>query len=158
MQVLTAFSFLRSIEFYVIATVVAAAVLALCARPARRAAAKEHRVGGWLVEGDYDTEPSLKISVGADGAVTIRRTGLRDMYDGGSVALMIEQRGFDLDVREVRASSGRGIEPCTEAVFVLTFLGAERYHIKYTADPSSRFAAFGLHVRPGIRQEVRLGQ
>ena len=37
-----------------------------------------------------------------------------------------------------------------EAVFVLDFLAPEWYHIQYLNEHDGRFAAFTLHVRPGI--------
>lgn len=153
----TAFTFLHSVEFYVVMTVVAAAVLALCVRPSQLKAAVRHSVGGWMTEGDYDIDEHLRISCGDDGSVTIRRAGLRGMYVSGGMSLEIEQRGFDLEIRERRITGGMFSDcPATEAVFVLTFLAPEWYHIKYTSDPGSRFAAFSLHVRPGLTMDVPL--
>lgn len=151
--------FLHSVEFYVILTVVAAGVLALCIRPSRRGAAVFHTVEGWVCEGDDSVaEPRLEIECLSNGSVLIRRTALVGVGDTGNVSITVEQRGFDLDITE-NITGGRRISGSAEsrdAVFVLSFLGQEWYHIHYTAWPGTRYAAFSLHVRPGIRTAAAL--
>lgn len=152
--------FLHSVEFYVIVTVVAAGVLALCIRPSRRGAAVFHTVEGWVCEGDDDSDsgPRLEIECLANGSVLMRRTDADAAGDTGNVSISVEQRGFDLDITE-NITPGRrlsGTAESRDAVFVLSFLGQEWYHIHYTAWPGTRYAAFSLHVRPGIKTTALL--
>lgn len=148
--------FYRTVEFYVLATFMAAAVLAYCVKPSRRGSAVQRFEQGWLTEGELDAEPALYIVCLDSGGVQIRRTGLPVTGASGAVSLAIEQIGFDLDCKERRVD-GAGA-PMREAVFVLTFLGSEWYHINYHDEASGRFAAFSLHVRPGIKMRVPLKQ
>lgn len=148
--------FYRTIEFYVMATFLAAAVLAFCLRPSRKGAAIQRFEEGWLTEGNVDAEPTLDITCLDNGGVQIRRTGLPVTGDSGAVSLVIEQIGFDLECKERRVD-GAGA-PMREAVFVLTFMGSEWYHLNYRDESTGRFAAFNLHVRPGIKMQVPLKQ
>jgi hypothetical protein len=43
------------------------------------------------------------------------------------------------------------ITPANNAVFYLTGLAHERYHIKYNSDSTSSFTTLTLHNRPGLR-------
>lgn len=150
---------LHSVEFYVVLTIIAAAVLAFCLRPARKDSVVEISTTGWLVAGDGDGVPRLLIVCNDDGSVTFRRTGLSGMYADGAIGLTIYKRGFDWEIFERRTSPGRCTEePAYEAVFVLRDIAPDWHHIKYNCDPATRFAAFSLHVRPGIRQSVDLYQ
>lgn len=148
--------FYRTVEFYVVATFLAAAVLAYCVKPSRKGSAIQRFEEGWLTEGEIDAEPMLIVECLDNGAVQIRRTGLPVTGASGAVSLVIEQIGFDLDCKERRVD-GAGA-PMREAVFVLTFMGSEWYHINYRDEASGRFAAFSLHVRPGIKMQVPLKQ
>ena len=151
--------FFHSVEFYVIATVVAAAVLAVCLRPSRKGQAVLHTVAGFLCEGVPEAEPALHVECLESGNVLIRRTGLSGIYATGALSLAVNQIGFDLEIQE-RLPPGAGFDglQISEAVFVLNFLGPDWYHISYTTDPSDRFAAFSLHVRPGLKTTVPLKQ
>lgn len=153
--------FLHSVEFYVIMTVVAAAVIALCVRPSQRAAAQTHTVGGWLCEGpEAVAQPMLHIECLENGDVLLRRTGVVNVGATGALSLAILQMGFDLEVGErlTPGASAAGVPDPTEAVFILKFLAPEWYHVRYTTDPGDRFAAFALHVRPGLKMTVPLRQ
>lgn len=151
--ILLSYGFFHSVEFYVILTLVAAAVLAVCARPSRRGAARQYFATAMLsapVESVGD-EPHIEIFCRQDGGVAIVRRGLEHVYASGTVALAIEVIGFDVHIKERITAGNPADGPATEGVFLLDFFGPEWYHIKYTADPSGRMAAFTLHVRPGLR-------
>ena len=45
-----------------------------------------------------------------------------------------------------------------DAVFVFNFMGPEYYHLRWNNHIGDRFAAFTLHVRPGIKTSVDLRQ
>lgn len=155
--------FLHSPEFYVIMTVVAAAVLALCIRPSRREAAVTRTVSGWICPGDdsrpFDAPPRLEIECLRNGNVLLKRTDIAHLGVTGALTLQVTQIGFDLQIQEhLTPGAGLSENSVEDAVFVINFLAPERYHIHYVADPGDRFAAFTLHVRPGIKTAVELRQ
>lgn len=154
-------AFLHSVEFYVLMTVAAAAAVALMVKPGQRGAAVLHSVEGWLCEGSAapDDEPVLHVECTADGRVLIRRTALPHLGAGGTVSLSVTQTGFDLEIAERTVAQGRGTGAATDdAVFALSFLAPERYHVRYTNQAGDRFAAFSLNNRPGLRLTVPLRQ
>ena len=207
LQIVAAFAarveFFRTVEFYVVATVVAAAVIILSTRPSGSKPVQT-RFARATFEPDTepsDAEPSLEISVRDDGMVVFTRHGLGRIRKGTVVALAITVKGFDVTLKErITAASSHaermyarlesqdadastsdassmcckstaldapehkdGIEDFDKtaasasshpvnmlAVFVLDFFAPEWYHIQYINEHDGRFAAFTLHVRPGI--------
>lgn len=151
--VLCGIDFFHSVEFYVILTVVAAAVVALCARPSRRGEARQFFATGILsspVESVGD-EPQIEFVCQDDGGVALVRRGLRNVYASGTVALAIEQRGFDVTMRERVTAGSPADGGVTDALFMFDFFASEWYHIRYESEATGRMAAFSLHVRPGLR-------
>lgn len=145
-----------SIEFYVIAAVVASAVVGLCVRPSSKGEAVTRLLAGELSPagdaGAYST-PSIELLVEEDGSVTLTRQGLDGMvHASGALSLVVNVAGFDISVEE-RLTPGRPAadmpEPA-EARFTLDFLGAERYHMRYYSEATGGMAVTPLHVRPGI--------
>lgn len=207
LQIVAAFAarieFFRTVEFYVVATVVAAAVIILSTRPSGSKPVQT-RFARATFEPDTepsDAEPSLEVSVRDDGMVVFTRHGLGRIREGTVVALAITVKGFDVTLKErITAASSHaermyarlesqdadaptsdassmyckstaldapehkdGIEDFDKtaasasshpvnmsAVFVLDFFAPEWYHIQYINEHDGRFAAFTLHVRPGI--------
>lgn len=207
LQIVAAFAarieFFRTVEFYVVATVVAAAVIILSTRPSGSKPVQT-RFARATFESDTepsDAEPSLEVSVRDDGMVVFTRHGLGRIREGTVVALAITVKGFDVTLKErITAASSHaermyarlesqdadasasgvssmcckstaldapehkdGIEDFDKtaasasshpvnmsAVFVLDFFAPEWYHIQYINEHDGRFAAFTLHVRPGI--------
>ena len=147
-------SWFGTVEFYVIAGTVAAAVIALSALPARRGAAQLHMAAGRLEEPDAldDPErPRLDVEVTPRGTVRITRRGLKGIGSDGAVSLAATVIGFDVKIEE-RLTPGRtGAQEPGHAVFDLDFFAPERYHISYNSDDAGLFAAFTLAVRPGLR-------
>lgn len=159
----------HSVEFYVILTVVAAAILAFCARPSQRGEAETHLLAGVLSDAPDTENPSITVECLENGDVTITRHGLRGIYSTGAASLAITQIGTDLKIIE-RLTPGPRPYPATdddgnvqapadivEALFTLNFMGRGWYHIKYEAE-GNFFAAFSLHVRPGITIQRSLVQ
>lgn len=141
----------NTVEFYVIAGAVAAAVVAMSALPSRRGAAVLHLEAGELLPADGEpARPGLEVGVDRHGRVVITRHGLRGIAMDGAVSLAINVTGFDISVEE-RLTPGNATEMAASARFVLDWLGAERYHIKYNGEDAGVFAAFSLPVRPGIK-------
>ncbi len=139
-----------SVEFYVVAFIIAAAIIALSVKPASRGQAETIFVKGVL---DCDSSnspahPEICLKVNDDNSVTLIRKGLDDVTDTSAVTLVITKISFNLQIKE-RVASLPG-QPVNQAVFSLDFLAPERYHITYQAENSERFTAFSLLVKPGI--------
>ncbi len=195
--------FFHTVEFYVVATVVAAAVIILSTRPSGTKPVQT-RFARATFEPDFepsDAEPMLEVTVREDGMVVFTRHGLGRVRAGTVVALAITVKGFDVtlkeritaasphaegmyarlenqgadtttsctsagDCRYVGADARAGVAESEDsgvpdavatnfqgnmsAVFVLDFFAPEWYHIQYINEHDGRFAAFTLHVRPGI--------
>lgn len=168
--------FLHSVEFYVVATVIAAAVIILCTRPSGTKPVQTRFAHAILRPDTGAADPSLEITVRDDGAVILVRHGLGQVRAGTAVALAVTIKGFDLTLKErvtahvpAPSASSEGPEhpevpgssgpsENMEAVFVLDFLAPEWYHIQYLNEHDGRFAAFTLHVRPGIHTTRPLKQ
>lgn len=145
-----------SIEFYVIAAVVAAAVVGLCVRPSSKGEAVTRLLAGRLFAGGddgSDDTPSIELLVEQDGSVTLTRHGLYGLvHASGALSLVVNVAGFDISVEE-RLTPGRpasDVPEPVEARFTLDFLGAERYHLRYYSEATGGLAVTPLHVRPGI--------
>ena len=192
--------FFHTVEFYVVATVVAAAVIILSTRPSGTKPVQT-RFARAAFEPDTesaDAEPMLEVTVRDDGMVVFTRHGLGRVRAGTVVALAITVKGFDVTLKEritAASSHAEGMytrlknqgadtaASCTSAgdyryveadvragaeglgdsttvaanpqgnmsaVFVLDFFAPEWYQIRYLNEHDGRFAAFTLHIRPGI--------
>lgn len=145
-----------SIEFYVIAAVVASAVVGLCVRPSSKGETVTRLLAGELspaCDDCADSTPSIELLVEEDGSVTLTRRGLDGMvHASGALSLVVNVAGFDISVEE-RLTPGRpaaDVPEPAEARFTLDFLGAERYHLRYYSEATGGLAVTPLHVRPGI--------
>lgn len=155
--------FLSSVEFYVYATLVAAAIVAFLARPSARGEARQHLLAGDLSNatgrnwGEIATvQPAISLIVRDDGAVVLFRHGIDGVSTSGAVSLAITVIGFDITIEE-RIVPGNDIdEPIDTATFVLDFLAPDRYHLKYNSSATSRFATTTLLVRPDFNKQVNL--
>ena len=84
--------FLGSVEFYVYATLVAAAIVAFLARPSSRGEARQHLLSGELSNATgrtwsdtTTTQSSISICVRDDGAVMLFRHGIVRVSSSGAV-------------------------------------------------------------------------
>lgn len=155
----------QSVEFYVIAAVMAAMIVALCARSDDRGPVREILLAGVISrerdDGNEDADPSIELICNDDGSVVLRRHGLLGVYASGAVSLAIEVKGFDVKIRE-RVVPGRDDsgEPVYTASFILDFMAREHYFISYVSDSTpfatSQTASLTLSNRPGNRVEKRL--
>ena len=141
----------NTVEFYVIAGVLAAGAVAAAALPQRRGQAVLHLVGGDLSGTDEGGigEPGIDIEVTDDRNVIIRRTGLTNVTDNGAASLAINVIGFDVNIEE-RLTPGNGWPTVDTATFRLDFFAPERYHVKYNSEDTGLFTAFTLNVTEGI--------
>ncbi|MDE5554558.1 MAG: hypothetical protein K2J10_05185 [Muribaculaceae bacterium] len=149
-------------EFYVIVSVVAAAVIAAVSLPERKGEVKLHLLAGELHEAgstlraDTPGSGSVTFTVGAGNVVTLRRDGLSGVALDGALSLAVKVSGFDITIEE-RVTAGSSCSPmAASATFELNFLAPEWYHIRYESETFSEHASLTLHVREGITLTKRL--
>ncbi len=143
--------FFTSVEFYVILAVIAAAIVAFAARPGGTGPVQEFLLAGTLSRGSANARPELAIEVRPNGQVRLVRRGVDGITDDGAVSLAVKVKGTDVMIEE-RLTPGKGIlEPDVSAEFLIKFLKPARYHVKYNSQKTGLFAAFPLHVTPGIK-------
>ncbi|MDE5569016.1 MAG: hypothetical protein K2J12_11345 [Muribaculaceae bacterium] len=157
MEMVLVASVFQTVEFYVIVSVVAAAVIAVVSLPERKGEVKLHLIAGELLQqADFEAADGpgngqLLIEVHAGNFVSIRRTGLDGVTMAGAVSLAVKVSGFDIVIEErVTAGAASPFGMATGALFHLDFLAPEWYHIRYESERFSEHAAFTLHVREGI--------
>ena len=145
-------------EFYVIVSVIAAAVITIAALPDRKRAAVQHLVAGELlssVDAPENVGPGhgrIEIEVHEGNFVSLRRYGLAGVTMSGAVSLAIEVAGFDIVIQErVTPGAASPFGMADVALFHLDFLAPEWYHIRYESEQYSEHTALTLHVRPGIK-------
>ena len=94
--------FFHSTEFYVIASMAAAAVVGLCVRPPSRGEAIERLLAGTLCRSDSnDPEPRVTISCPEDGGpVLLTRSGLAGLTSAGAVSLAVTVTGTAVAIAE----------------------------------------------------------
>lgn len=152
---LLASSVFQSVEFYVIAVVVAAAIVALLGRRPSTGPARRYVFDGvTTLEESADAQPSIELTCLDDGTVALKRRGLRDVRQDGQVTIEAEVIGFDVRITE-RIVPGRWPDPVDTALFNLPFMGREHYFISYTSPLSDSqeelFCSLTLLNRPGNR-------
>lgn len=134
--------FFASTEFYVIASVLAAAILALCVKPASRGEVIEQLLEGTLCNtADENTSPRITMATNTDGKVMLTRSGLNGLTTHGAVSLVATRIGTDIIIEE-RIVQSSGGEPIDTALFTLDIMPAGRCHVKYNSDATGLFAAF----------------
>ena len=138
-------------EFYIIAGVIAAAIIAYAALPSRRGAAVLHTVAGTLSDsGSTEVPAGIDVSIDDAGHMVIYRRGLPDVGDDGAASLAVTIIGFDISIEERLTVGKYPIERRDTATFTLDFLAPERYHVRYNSDTANLFTAFSIPIRPGI--------
>lgn len=143
-------SFVGSVEFYVILFTVAAAVVGLCVRPAKRGEAVTYILQGHPTATGETSPPAITARCHADGSVTFVRSGL-ELDSDAETSYMVTRRGFDLLIEEhtVNPSPSPTMIPTT-VEFSLGNLAPERYHVRFESRQSSLTAIFTLTVRDGF--------
>lgn len=139
----------HTVEFYVIAVVVAAMIVGFVARPAARGEAKQFLLAGDLSYDDEYAVPAITIEVLDSGLVVLRRHAIEDMTTSCAVSLAITIIGWDITIEE-RLSNGYYTDPAIDtATFYLDFLAPERYHLRYNSESTGLFTATSITIRPG---------
>lgn len=140
-----------SVEFYVIAAVVAAAVVAFSARKDDEGPVRQILLPGVLVTSDRKPGNMIELICNEDGSVVLRRYGVEGVTVSGAVSLAVTIRGFDVLIKERIVEGNPEDEMIDTASFVLDFMGEERYFISYSAETAGLFAALTLKNRVGNR-------
>ena len=156
LSIITA-SVFQTVEFYVIVSVIAAAVIALTSLPERKGEVKLYLIAGQLFQQTDNststevTSGTLHIEVQAGNIVNIRREGLEEVTMNGAVSLAVKVSGFDIVIEERITPGNVSAEGVANSVvFRFDFLAPEWYHIRYESERFGEHAAFTLHVREGI--------
>lgn len=147
----------NTVEFYVIAVMAAAAVVAAFCRPHTSGPVTQHLLPTILsMDHACSGEERIEISVDDDNTVTLTRHGLRNLTEAGALSLAVEIKGFDITIKERVVHDPSPSWPVNTAVATLDFLAPERYHLHYINPDSELMAATPLTVKPGIRIEKTL--
>lgn len=153
---------ISSLEIYVIATLVAAAVVALCVRPSSRGQAREYLLKGILCQpiGGESEEghkgPGITVECLDNGNVLLTRYGLDGLTDADAVSLAVTVIGFDVNIEErIHRGSSKG-DSIDTALFTLDFLGRERYHLRYNSEPTATALSLTLSNRAGMQLNRQL--
>lgn len=148
-------SIFQSVEFYVISSVIAAAVVALLGKNSSPGPARQYLLAGVITKEDEEFEPSVEFICCEDGSVILRRRGISGINTSGAVSLAIEVVGFDVKKMERVVEGKVESEHINTASFILDFLGREHYFISYespvTTNSSSLFMSLTLNNREGNR-------
>ncbi len=151
---ITLFS-VNSVEFYTLAAVVAAAVIAVFMRPADRGEALTFLIAGMLESDPSAALPSIHIKCGDDKSIILSRRGLPPIGSDGAASLAVTVTGTGVAIEE-RLTPGAGQPQYDAATFLLDFLKPGRYHIVYRNTGLGLAASASLTVRPGIKIDRRL--
>lgn len=137
--------FYQSVEFYVITAVIAAAVIAMAARPPRGGAAVTRLLRA-IPGPQEDPTPQLRISVDDHANLIIHRTGLPPAV---AVNMEITLTGHDISITEHLMPAADGIESPSASI-IIDFVGRDRYHLSYDAPQQSLFTALSFTITPGL--------
>ena len=143
--------FFNSIEFYVLAAMTAAGIVAYFSRPASIGPARQFLLPGNLADDNGISNcPSIEITCNEDGTVSFNRHAINDIAPDGAVSLAVSVIGTNITIKERTIAGREEPRPSTTASFTIDFLGQEWYHLTYENEQTGLFAALTLHVRPGI--------
>lgn len=147
-----------TLEFYIVMAVVAAAIVALAARPASHGPAEQHLLAGRLYDDYGDGAPELMMECTESGSVAITRRGIEGVACDGAVSLAVEVAGSDIRIEERIVPGRMALGPVQAAEFDLRSIRPGFYHVRYNSQPTGLFAAFPFHVAPGIRTSKTLAR
>lgn len=144
-------SIFQTVEFYIVAAFMAAAVVAAVSMPSRRSSARMYTYGGTLRTDAAMSDPGIVAQVNDSGELVIHRFGLDNLTESGAYSLAVTIIGFDVTIEERLTYDRRENNPVTAAYATLDCLGSERYHFLYKSEITGRSASFSLNIRPGNR-------
>lgn len=94
--------------------------------------------------------PSIDIACLDDGTVRLVRHGVEGVTMSGAVGAAAKFDGTNVMIEERLVAGSTWDDTAPKATFRIDFLPPGRYHVRYNSDRTGLFAAFQLHVRPGI--------
>lgn len=141
---LATLAILRSVEFYVILAVCAAAIVGFMAMQRGTGPVRTWSLRGRLSD-QGDDQPSIELTARDDGSVVLARHGLSQV---SNVDISVSLKGFDVQIEE-RLYAGAYRERVDTATFTLDFMGRERYFISYRNHNLGLFAAVSMKNAPG---------
>ncbi len=144
-------SIFQTVEFYIVAAFMAAAVVAAASMPSRRSSARMYTYGGTLRTDAAMSEAGIIAQVNDSGELVIHRFGLDNLTTSGAYSIAVTIIGFDVTIEERITCDRFENTPATAAYVSLDCLGPERYHFLYKSEATGRSASFSLNIRPGNR-------
>lgn len=151
-------SFFQSTEFYVILFLVAAAIVALLAKPKDTVEAREYLLPATLSASTGDAEPAITVYCDDNGVVWLQRTGIEGIDDSGAVSAKIVVKGTNITVYERITEGKYGLAPADTATFTLDFLTPTRFWLRYESESTNRTATLSFRNTPGYRATSPLKQ
>lgn len=150
-------SMFGSIEFYVVAVFIAAAVIGLAAMPRTKGEARTFLFAGELAPDSTPSEAGIVARVDDRGRLEIYRYGLEGISMEGAYSLAVKITGFDVTIEERLTAGSRSAEAASIGYASIDCLASERYHIQYRSEVTGRSAAFSINMRPGNEVKRLLG-
>lgn len=144
-------TFLTSPQFYVILTVVAAAVVAAIAHPGSTKPVVERLLAGDIGEDLESPGQCVSLHSLDTGHIVLTRHGVEGVSEDGAVSLAVTVKGSDVTIEERIVPGRLSPLPATRAEFLIDFLPYGRYHILYNSQPTGQFVAFPFTHRPSMR-------
>lgn len=149
-------AFYTSIEFLVSAAVIAAAIVAYSAMPAKRNAVVTKLLPGNLSLSANGSHPAIELEALPDRNVILHRRGVCNIGLEGSVSVAIEINSRDILVKERLIPGKEGQNQMVDATFLLDFMGPERYHIRYESEDTGLYAVATFANYTGVKLSRQL--
>lgn len=146
---------IHSVEFYVIAFVVAMALVTLLIGQRSRGKATTNIDQLNLTPSTTDEAGQLTITSEDTDRVTIGRTGL-PLFEGDTVILVSTVIDDKWHIEEKRATKGRGPNVAMDGAVEVSFLRPERYHVRYDSEITGQWCTFKHTHHPGNTSRAQL--
>ena len=146
---------IHSVEFYVIAFVVAMALVTLLVGQRSRGEATTNIDTFDLIPSMADEAGLLAISSEDTDRVAITRTGL-PIFEGDTVVLVSTVIDDKWHIEEKRATKGRGAHVAMDGAVEVSFLRPGRYHVRYDSEVTGQWCTFTHTHRPGNTTRAQL--
>ena len=138
---------IHSVEFYVIAFVVAMALVTLLIGQRTRGEATTNIDTLDLTPSLADEAGRLDISSDSGDTVSITRTGL-PIFEGDTIILVSTVIDDKWHIEEKRATKGRGAHVAMDGSAQLTFLKPGRYHVRSDSEITGQWVTLTYTHRP----------
>lgn len=153
-------NFIGSTEFYVIAFVVAMALLALMMHPKERNAAITLLAVGES-RPTANSEPMIEVEADRSGMLRLTRSVVTATSTDGTFAVAVKVSGSDIRITEkYTPKRGEALQATTYDVTyeIANALHAGKYHIRYESDIDGFWAAGWLSVPAVVAKRMPLHQ